>query len=273
MKKNKFIPLVLGAFIVVLVVGYALSFFKRQTELQIDDSSEYYSKNKPVSSKRIEFSRGQGYSKNKNSRKLKISRQIEKDDENPYENVSDEEMATLTKEQCKMLDSLRNAFNEENKTEVIKIVQCIQKTKGWEDLTPKIIREEAIEALGWFGIDTLSEVVGFLSDSDDEILSKAIECFEDVVEDTDLQESQRANILVMAAQVIRDPDALESMFFELNNMHNTTAVAAIKELWKNANETARKLLPEVVESITGEDNIDTPEKLDAWLRENPDDEE
>lgn len=75
----------------------------------------------------------------------------------------------------------------------------------------------------------------------------------------------------MAAQVITDSEALESMFFELNSMENTIAVEAIKKLWTSANETAKALLPEIIESVTGGDDITTPEKFDAWLLENLDD--
>ena len=32
-------------------------------------------------------------------------------------------------------------------------------------------------------------------------------------------------------------------------------------------------MPENVESYTGEENLDSPEKLDEWLDQNPDDED
>ena len=56
--------------------------------------------------------------------------------------------------------------------------------------------------------------MGFLADKDKEILESAIDRFESAVEDSDIKEIDRANILVMAAQVITDSEALESMFFE-----------------------------------------------------------
>ena len=205
------------------------------------------------------------------SRESKNEESLDDDDENPYDNISDEEMSSLSKEHCIILDALRNAFEKENKVQVLQIVRDIQKTKGWEDSTPKIIKEEALEALDWFGVDTLPEVVGFLADKDKEIRESAIDRFESAVEDPDIKEIDRANILVMAAQVITDSEALESMFFELNSMENTIAVEAIKKLWVSANETAKALLPETIELVTGEDDITTPKKLDAWLLENLDD--
>ena len=111
-------------------------------------------------------------------------------------------MSSLSKEHCIILDALRSAFDKENKAQVLQIVRDIQKNKGWEDSTPKIIKEEALEALDWFGVDTLPEVVGFLADKDKEILESAIDRFESAVEDSDIKEIDRANILVMAAQVI-----------------------------------------------------------------------
>ena len=66
---------------------------------------------------------------------------------------------------------------------------------------------------------------------------------------------------------------MDSMLFELNNLRNSVAVDAIKLLWESGNDVTRSLLPDAVESVTGEENIDTPEKLDAWLKENPDEED
>ena len=263
-EKKILILLSLCVIVVVLAICANHCFFNASAESD-GDLDKISSNKEAIVDKANKISRGLA------SRESKNKESLDDDDENPYDNISDEEMSSLSKEHCIILDALRNAFDKENKAQVLQIVRDIQKNKGWEDSTPKIIKEEALEALDWFGVDTLPEVVGFLADKDKEILESAIDRFESAVEDSDIKEIDRANILVMAAQVITDSEALESMFFELNSMENTIAVEAIKKLWTSANETAKALLPEIIESVTGGDDITTPEKLDAWLLENLDD--
>lgn len=270
MKKKILISLISCVIVVFLAICARFCFLSVSADSSKDDLTATSSNTGSNLNKSNKSSKSNKKLRGIASRNLNNEESID-DDENPYDNISDEEMSSLSKEHCIMLDSLRKAFDEENKAKVLQIVRDMQKTKGWEELTPKVIKEEALEALDWFGVDTLPEVVGFLADKDKEILESAINRFESAVEDSDLKEADRANILVMAAQVITDSEALESMFFELNSMENSIAVEAIKQLWISANETAKRLLPETIESVTGEDDITTPEKLDAWLRENSDD--
>lgn len=270
MKKKILILLSLCVIVVVLAICAKHCFFNASAESD-GDLDKISSNKEAIVDKANRSPKSNKKMRGLTSRKSKNEESLDDDDENPYDNISDEEMSSLSKEHCIILDALRNAFDKENKAQVLQIVRDIQKTKGWEDSTPKIIKEEALEALDWFGVDTLPEVVGFLADKDEEILESAIDRFESAVEDSDIKEIDRANILVMAAQVITDSEALESMFFELNSMENTIAVEAIKKLWVSANETAKALLPETIESVTGEDDITTPEKLDAWLLKNLDD--
>lgn len=183
-----------------------------------------------------------------------------------------EEEKGLTAEMVKTLRFLRDVSDHENKSEVIRVVQELQKSKGWLDSVPKSVRLAAIEALGWFGSSCLPEAVGFLGDMDEEVADCAMSQFEEAVGDLDKSDIERSGILVMASQVVTDSDAMDSMLMELNNMRNSVAAETVKQLWLNGNATTQKLLPEMVESVTGEEGIDTPEKLDAWLAENPDDE-
>ena len=149
----------------------------------------------------------------------------------------------------------------------------LQKSKDWPDSVPKVVRLAAIEALGWFGSSCLPEAVGFLADVDEEVVACAMSQFEEAVGDLEKSDSERAEILVLASMVVTDSDAMDSMLMELNNMRNSVAAETVKQLWLNGNMTTQKLLSEAIESVTGEEGIDTPEKLDAWLVENPDDEE
>jgi hypothetical protein len=172
-----------------------------------------------------------------------------------------------------MLASIEQSVDDDNKEALVKIVQNMQAMNGWSESIPQSIRLAAVEALEYFGSSCLPEAAGFLSDSDNDVVQCALSQFEDAVEDSDKSDRERASILGMAALVINDTETMESMLFELNNMRNSVAAETIKYLWENGNSTTQSLLAETVESVTGESDIDTVEKLDAWLKENPDDEE
>ena len=190
-----------------------------------------------------------------------------------WHNLFLEEERGLTAEMKKVLRFLRDVSDSDNKSEVIRMVQELQKSKDWPDSVPKVVRLAAIEALGWFGSSCLPEAVGFLADVDEEVVACAMSQFEEAVGDLEKSDSERAEILVLASMVVTDSDAMDSMLMELNNMRNSVAAETVKQLWLNGNMTTQKLLSEAIESVTGEEGIDTPEKLDAWLVENPDDEE
>ena len=94
-----------------------------------------------------------------------------------------------------------------------------------------------------------------------------------MLSDFDLSARERSEILIQASKVINDADAIDSMLFELNNMPNSIAVETIKRLMIEGNTATKQVLPENVEFFTGEENMNTFEKLDEWLKENPDDED
>ena len=58
-----------------------------------------------------------------------------------------------------------------------------------------------------------------------------------------------------------------------NDMRNSVAVDTYKEIFKTGSEEIKKRLVESMQDFTGEDDLTAPEQLDAWLKENPDDED
>lgn len=185
--------------------------------------------------------------------------------------IDDDDEASLNAEQRKLIEAIRDALNHEDKKRVLKLVHALQTSDEWPDGIPKSIKMAAIEALGWFGSACLPEVVGFLGDGDDDVVRSAIEKFETALCDLDLSDRERSVILIQASKVINDSDAMESMLFELNNMRHSVAVETLKALMVDGNEATKKVLADQIEFYTGEENLDTPKKLDEWLEKNPDD--
>ena len=178
----------------------------------------------------------------------------------------------FSEELRRLVEAINAALDANDMKRVLKYVQALQMSEEWPDGVPKSIKMAAIDALGWFGSYCLPEIAGFIGDADTEVAQSAIEKYEEALNDIDLSDGERAHILIMAASVINDTDAMDSMLFELNNMRHSVAIEASKSIMQEGTEAAKSLLPENVEFYTGEENLDTPEKLDRWLLENPDEE-
>lgn len=189
----------------------------------------------------------------------------------PSFRLDDDEEAHLNDEQRKMIQAIRDALADNDRGRVLKLVQKLQKSKEWPDGIPKSIKMAAIEALGWFGSSCLPEIAGFLADGDDEVIQEAVDKFEEALMDVDLSDFERSAVLVQAAKVINDAESLDSMMFELNNMRHSVAIATLKEIMVNGNAAAKSVLADNIEFYTGEEGLDSPEKLDEWLARNPDD--
>ena len=274
---NKKMKMVLLALIAVAVGTVSLSLFNGG---ESDTSSAEGVKVRKATVRTGKIKRGKGKKTVKfekvreKSQKREVGRKnIKRRKAAVWHNLFLEEERGLTAEMKKVLRFLRDVSERDNKSEVIRMVQELQKSKDWPDSVPKVVRLAAIEALGWFGSSCLPEAVGFLADVDEEVVACAMSQFEEAVGDLEKSDSERAEILVLASMVVTDSDAMDSMLMELNNMRNSVAAETVKQLWLNGNMTTQKLLSEAIESVTGEEGIDTPEKLDAWLVENPDDEE
>ena len=189
------------------------------------------------------------------------------------QSIDDDELSKLSKEQKKLLQDIQNALDNDDRKSIIRLVQELQLSTDWPDNIPSSIKIAAVDALGWFGASCLPEIAGFLADSNEEVRESAIEKYDESLSDTDLNDIDRSSILVMASRVVTDSDAMDSMMFALNDMRNSVAVDTIKQLMEVGNEATRSVLQENIDFFTGEEGLDTPEKLEKWLAENPDDED
>lgn len=179
---------------------------------------------------------------------------------------------SLNEEQRKTIAAIRAALDNNDKENVLKLVQRLQNSDEWPDGIPKSIKMAAIEALGWFGSSCLPELAGFLADADRDVVQSAIGRYQQMLSDVELSDFERANILVQASRVVNDAEAMDLMLFELNNMRHSVAVGAMKQLMSVGNEATKSVLRNNIEFYTGEEGMDSVAKLDAWLKKYPDDE-
>ena len=187
--------------------------------------------------------------------------------------LDDDDEAKLNEEQRRTIEAIRAALDDNSRKTVLKLVQKLQASDEWPDGIPKSIKMAAIEALGWFGPSCLPELAGFLADGDAEVVQSAIDKYSDMISDVELSDYERADILIAASKIIDDPDAMDSMLLELNNMRNSLKVSTIKVLMREGNSATKQVLPDNIEFAIGEEGIKTPQQLDEWYKENPDDED
>lgn len=191
----------------------------------------------------------------------------------------------LDEEVRKTIVALQAALDENEKEKVFALVRQLQqmaygragqKSKGTDGThankkVPKSVRLMAINALGWFGASGLPEIAGFLGDESAEVVQAAIDKYAEALSDFYLGDRDRSLILRQAAQVINDTDSMNFLMFELNNMRHSVAVETMKAMMTDGTQATKSVLPESIQFYTGEENIDTPAKLDEWLAQNPDD--
>jgi len=260
-------------------VGVALVFSSQSGGTAGDDKSGASEKSGTVTNRNNNVSRQQ------NGRNRKVRRV--KPAPNPYvmaTNQFETVMRTVefTAEQRQLLDDILGALRQENRSEVVKLLRKLQNLEEWPDGVPDTLKRAALSALRWVGGGScLPELIGFLGDKNKEIVSEAYSIWEDAISECDHDVDKTVNgqleegigtHVKNAARVVTDPEVMDSVLTEINSsMRHSVAVDAIKEIMLSGNETAIAGLPEVIENLTGRTDITTPEQLDAWLAENPDD--
>ena len=186
--------------------------------------------------------------------------------------LDDNDEASLNEEQRKTIMAIREALGNDDRKMVLRLVQKLQKSDEWPDGIPKSIKMAAIEALGWFGSSCLPELAGFLGDSDNDVIQAALDKYQAMLADGELSDFERSDILVQASKIVDDADAMDSMMFEVINMRHSVAVDTFKRMMAEGNDATKLVLPDNIEFYTSEEGLDTPEKLDDWLKSHPDDE-
>lgn len=172
----------------------------------------------------------------------------------------------LSVELRQLLDELRVALENEDKGRIITLVRKMQQRDEWPDGIPVSIRSAAIASLGWFGGECIPELAGFLKDPDPELQQSAVEAFEQAMLEAN-GDVELSEVMIAASQLVTDGDEMDYMLSMLNQVRPSLQVETIKKIWKVGTPEAKRSLVEVVEFITGEEGINTPEALDQWYND------
>lgn len=202
--------------------------------------------------------------------------QAEERREKPDFDLDDDEFAGLSDEMKKLLSELQDAVDNEDRRTVSKLADKILKMHGKEGdkAVPAAVRAAAVEAISWFLPATLADLMGFMADSDPDVLEEVMSSFESAIDDTSLGDRELSALLKPIAKVLSDDDALDALFLCIeSDMRNSIAVDTYKYIIKNGSKACQERVMESIEDFTGEDDITDVSKLEKWLEENPDDED
>ena len=121
---------------------------------------------------------------------------------------------------------------------------------------------------------SLADLVGFMADSDPDVLQDVMDKFSEAIDDPDLGDRELSSILTSVSKVLNNEDAVEALFFAIeSDMRHSVAVQTYLNVWENGSKEVQAKVLESISDFTGEDDISTPEQLKKWLEENPDDED
>lgn len=196
------------------------------------------------------------------------------------DDLDEKELSELEK---KVLAQLRAALDNDN-LKVLRraLVLFHQKRQqgGLEGKVPKVLRQAAVSALGWFGGAAASDLVEFMADVDPEIEEDAFAKFELALDDWEIGDYERAEILKTALKAITDTERIDSLMFSLNNMRNSVKADTILDILASGSDASKAVMREQYEfytdSVIVDDGVVVDDKLieqnvNKWKTENPDD--
>ena len=263
--------LILG---LALALGGALAWmFASQSEKKPDDAKTLVSK-KTVKTKVKDKGVTRPIARSVRRKVKKPSSDLVK---KPGFEIGDEAEKLLTEEQRKLLEEIRAALRKDDYKTLMRLVHKLQTSDEWPDGIPKPIKMAALKALGWYGGKCLAEITGFLADLDREVVDRAVNEWDNAIAELDHDvdwpsELGIASNIRNAAKVVTNAETMDSILSEIHSsLRHSVAVETIKEIMSSGNNVAKSRLPEVIENLTGKDDITTARQLDEWLKQNPDD--
>ena len=191
-------------------------------------------------------------------------------------NVADiDDEALLSDVQKSVLKDIQDALDAEDfkalKKALSKFTASVDKGGlGGYSSVPRVLRSAAVQALGWFGGKAAAELIGFMADPDDEIASDAFDQFELALQDVDLSDHERAEIVKTTAKALTDEDRIDTLLSSLIEMRNSVKAETAIAIMNEGSDQSKAVLAEQMDFYFDED-VKTADDVKRWLAENPDD--
>ena len=135
---------------------------------------------------------------------------------------------------------------------------------------PRSIRSAAVQALGWFGKDAAIDLMSFMADGDDAVAADASDQFELALQDVDLSDYERAEIVKATAKTLTDPDQLDRLLLNVIDMRPSVKADTVISIMTEGTPQARATMGDNVEFYLDVD-VTTVDDVKKWAAQNPDD--
>lgn len=198
---------------------------------------------------------------------------IEESSERERPSLDDAVESELTKLQKEILKELQSALDRNDLKAVRRAIARFSAPKsngGLDGDVPKVLRQHAVSALGWFGSAGVGDLVEFMADVDPEIEEDAFAKFELALDDWEMGDRERSEILISALSALNDTERIDSLMMNLNNMRNSVKADTILKIASSGTPEARAMMQEQVGFYT-EADVETVDAVKAWQKANPDD--
>lgn len=203
--------------------------------------------------------------------------------ESMYGDGVDENGAKLTAEMQQILAEIQACLDNEDRKSLSKVcekIAKIQRERG-EGAVPASVRAKAVEAVGQFLPASLAELIGFMADSDPEVVDSVFDQLDTLLNDTTINDRELAVMLVAMSKVLTNEDAVDSLAMAIDmNMRNSVKVSACQQILDDGNEVVIARIKENIAEMLEVEVDELPdntkamkERLNEWLAENPDGED
>ena len=200
---------------------------------------------------------------------------VESNIERPDVSADDgDDEAKLTPQQRSALKELQSALDEDDIKAVRRALdKMIAKVSSDGSLAglPVTLRTRALEALGWFGKNAVTDLVPFLADPDSAVSEDAFEKFQMAIGECD-DDGEKSLIVKTMMRALSDGEQIDTMLNNLNDMRNTVKADTIVSILTDGTDKARQIMMDQLGDYTDSD-VSTMEDLKRWVAENPDEDD
>ena len=191
------------------------------------------------------------------------------------ESEGDEEEKVLSEVQKSVLKDIQVALDADDVKALRKALSRFTASVSKGGLggyanVPKALRSAAVQALGWFGKSTATELVSFMADPDEDISSDAFDKFEFALQDVSMSDYERSAIVKATAKALTDPERIETLLGTLMDMRNSVKCDTVIAILEDGTSQARTAMLDEMDFYF-EEGVNSVDGVKKWQAENPDD--
>jgi len=128
------------------------------------------------------------------------------------------------------------------------------------------VRSDTVDALGWFGVRAMDDLLPFMVDANADIAQSALDNWTTALGEIE-DGKRRCTLIEGVMRVLTDKDALESLVVEFNESETFDVIQSLVNLIGSGNRASAEVAREHYEFLTGEEYT-TVEAANAWVSEN-----